>query len=204
MKLQYLLIKSVIIICDQVDIERQLQNLMLASLQRKEQFRQVWGVSPKSINQKRNQKLIIGAHEILFNDPEPKSEPTLTEINNIGIYEIFDEKVEIGNVEFEGQSDVMVPTMGEFEGILPSLDFSIPSDLFSQYIDANFQAFSRTGYIPFFSKSSIETRVFSPVKRLHTSTQLPSKVFLETIICVGIPRSSARENFAPVCSCVSS
>ena len=134
MKLQYLLIKSVIIICDQADIERQLQNLMLASLQRKEQFRQVWGVSPKSINQKRNQKLIIGAHEILFNDPEPKSEPTLTEINNIE----FDEKVEIGNVEFEGQSDVMVPTMGEFEGILPSLDFSIPSDLFSQYIDANF------------------------------------------------------------------
>ena len=105
---------------------------MLESLSRREQFRQVWGVSPKSINQKRNLKTLIGAHQISFTE----TEPTLTNVNKID-EEMFDnEMFERENIEQENNDSQDV----DVEGILPTLalDFSIPSELFSQYIDANF------------------------------------------------------------------
>ena len=111
---------------------------MLESLSRREQFRQVWGVSPKSINQKRNVKTLIGAHRISFTQTE--TEPTLAEANPIedDIFEVRDSGKMFGESndnENENENEVF-----DVEGILPTmaLDFSIPSDLFSQYIDANF------------------------------------------------------------------
>ena len=72
---------------------------MLDSLARREQFRQVWGVSPKSINQKRNLKTLICAHQISFTD----SEPTLTNVNKTDD-EMFDnEMFERENIDKENK-----------------------------------------------------------------------------------------------------
>ena len=101
---------------------------MLESLRRKEQFRQVWGVSPKSINQKRNLKTVIAAHKVSFADAEPEAEPEPTLNEVVGADE---------EVSEEGESEVVVETEAGVEEIVSTLDFSIPSDLFLQYIDAN-------------------------------------------------------------------
>jgi hypothetical protein len=117
---------------------------MLESLTRKEQFRQVWGVSPKSINQKRNLKTLIGAHQISFTEQEDVDcETTISKADKID-YEMFEsDDFEKGmfdreNIEKENGGSQEI----DVEGLLPlpDLNFSIPTELFSQYIDANFPA----------------------------------------------------------------
>ena len=51
---------------EQAIIEQQIQNLMERSLKRREQFRAVWGVSPKSINQKRDLKTVLNVQKVGF------------------------------------------------------------------------------------------------------------------------------------------
>ena len=113
---------------------------MLESLSRREQFRQVWGVSPKSINQKRNVKTLIGAHQISF--AETGTEPTLTEINKLedDIFEVGNSDKMFGESDSNENENENENEAFDVEGILPTLalDFSIPSELFAQYIDANF------------------------------------------------------------------
>ena len=52
---------------EQASIESQIQSLMEKSLKRREQFRAVWGVSPRSINHKRDVKTVINAQNVSFN-----------------------------------------------------------------------------------------------------------------------------------------
>ena len=80
---------------------------------------------------------MIGAHQISFTETDV--EPTLTEVNQIEdeIFDvssagtIFEENTESSGVDVEGISQTL------------SLDFSIPTDLFSQYIDANVPSVTR-------------------------------------------------------------
>ena len=51
---------------EQATIETQIQSLMEKSLKRREQFRAVWGVSPRSINQKRDIKTVINVQNVNF------------------------------------------------------------------------------------------------------------------------------------------
>ena len=51
---------------EQASIETQIQSLMEKSLKRREQFRAVWGVSPRSINQKRDVKTVINVQNVSF------------------------------------------------------------------------------------------------------------------------------------------
>merc|ERR1711976_898364 len=51
---------------EQAVIEQQIQSLMEKSLKRREQFRAVWGVSPRSINQKRDLKTVINVQNVCF------------------------------------------------------------------------------------------------------------------------------------------
>jgi len=51
---------------EQAAIEQQIQSLMEKSLKRREQFRAVWGVSPRSINQKRDLKTVINVQNVSF------------------------------------------------------------------------------------------------------------------------------------------
>ena len=51
---------------EQASIETQIQSLMEKSLKRREQFRAVWGVSPRSINQKRDMKTVINVQNVSF------------------------------------------------------------------------------------------------------------------------------------------
>ena len=51
---------------EQATIETQIQSLMEKSLKRREQFRAVYGVSPRSINQKRDIKTVINVQNVNF------------------------------------------------------------------------------------------------------------------------------------------
>ena len=51
---------------EQATIETQIQSLMEKSLKRREQFRAVYGVSPRSINQKRDIKTVINVQIVNF------------------------------------------------------------------------------------------------------------------------------------------
>ena len=55
---------------EQASIETQIQSLMEKSLKRREQFRAVWGVSPRSINQKRDAKTVINVQNVRFSSSD--------------------------------------------------------------------------------------------------------------------------------------
>ena len=59
---------------EQAAIEQQIQSLMEKSLKRREQFRAVWGVSPRSINQKRDLKTVINVQNVSFSGYDNEEE----------------------------------------------------------------------------------------------------------------------------------
>merc|ERR1712020_883885 len=59
---------------EQASIETQIQSLMEKSLKRREQFRAVWGVSPRSINQKRDLKTVINVQNVSFSGYDNEEE----------------------------------------------------------------------------------------------------------------------------------
>ena len=102
---------------------------MEKSLKRREQFRAVWGVSPKSINQKRDMKTVLNVQNVKFStddlnseDPEelaPKFE-NYNQMENEMFGLQIDEKNNIEEVEENEQQKI------------------IDSEMFQQFIDANF------------------------------------------------------------------
>ena len=100
---------------EQAQIENQIQALMAKSLKRREQFRAVWGVSPRSINQKRDLKTVINVQNVKFSGfKEENGEENVENVEeNV---ENVEENVESGNEE----------------------EKTINTDVFQQLIDANF------------------------------------------------------------------
>ena len=92
---------------EQAAIEQQIQSLMEKSLKRREQFRAVWGVSPRSINQKRDIKTVINVQNVKFSgfdDLEGNTE-TPQEASNVPSIQLKDNQtVEPTEVENEGKN----------------------------------------------------------------------------------------------------
>ena len=86
---------------EQAIIEQQIQNLMERSLKRREQFRAVWGVSPKSINQKRDLKTVLNVQKVGFSLDEEnlEAEEETKESNDVFFGIMSPEKKVDGNEE---------------------------------------------------------------------------------------------------------
>ena len=111
---------------EQAEIENQIQNLMARSFQRREQFRAVWGVSPKSINQKRDLKTVIHFQKVKFSGLE-EAKPEETKSDGIpetdGLPEI--DGIPPNFEENSGNEDI-------------GTDPIINTEIFQQMIEANF------------------------------------------------------------------
>lgn len=105
---------------EQVRLENQLLDLMAKSKQRRKDFKAVWGVSPRSINQKRTVKTVLNVQTCKVNDghDDPSSEPFNPPVMPEDRLQNHDD--EAGDEECQ------------------ALDVSISTDLFGQLIDANF------------------------------------------------------------------
>ena len=103
---------------EQAVIEQQIQSLMEKSLKRREQFRAVWGVSPRSINQKRDLKTVINVQNVCFSGYDD-DEKEVEEAPKIEV--VLEDKMD----------DLALESQSEEEEI-------IQSDLFQQMIEVNF------------------------------------------------------------------
>ncbi len=115
---------------EQAVIENQIQSLMKKSLERRQQFRAVWGVSPRSINQKRDLKTVINVQKVSF------SKPDLEEAEDNDFAQMEEESQQM---EEESQ-----PVTSEEEEEEPPMN----SDLFQQLIEANFPEQGNVSYAP--------------------------------------------------------
>ena len=87
---------------------------MEKSLKRRQQFRAVWGVSPRSINQKRDLKTVINVQNVSFSGPEVEPE--------------VESEVEPNRIKDTG------PETNEDENDEAPMN----TEMFQQFIDANF------------------------------------------------------------------
>lgn len=115
---------------EQATIEQQIQNLMEKSLKRREQFRAVWGVSPKSINQKRDLKTVLNVQNVKFSTNDLISENQEEHFENYNQMEN-----EMFGLQIHEKNNVEDEKNDEQQKI-------IDSDMFQQFIDANFPASS--------------------------------------------------------------
>ena len=107
---------------EQAALENKLLDIMSKSKKRRENFRAVWGVSPRSINQKRTVKTVLTVQNFKVSDdvPDQKSDDEISDVPDD-----FNEKKDDEVIEEESQDE-------------NELDVSISTDLFHQFIDANF------------------------------------------------------------------
>ena len=131
---------------EQAAIEQQIQSLMEKSLKRREQFRAVWGVSPRSINQKRDLKTVINVQNVNFSgydsdDKDDKEEvdkgagnskTNLSPNNSTIFFYCLSDNDKKEEVVLEDQmNDLALESPKEEDDI-------IQSDLFQQMIEVNF------------------------------------------------------------------
>ena len=114
---------------EQAAIEKQIQNLMEASLKRREQFRAVWGVSPKSINQKRDLKTVLNVQKVAFssdlieNDNVIENENDLEQNDMFGMNTITDEEKNEENEQEKAPIGNFYHTVWKFQDFFCHSDF---------------------------------------------------------------------------------
>lgn len=105
----------------QAEIDRQIQELMTQSKKRREEFKVVWGVSPKSINQKRTVKIALNVQDVSFSHDQPKNNEEDDEIqSDFGQDDMFGPEAPVEDEEDEEESELE------------------KSAIFQEYIEANF------------------------------------------------------------------
>ena len=99
----------------------------MRSQKRREEFKAVWGVSPRSINRKRTVKTVINVHNVVCSPDVPKceSEENSDIDDNLSDTKDMFELKEVLVSNEDGVNDT-------------DLERTIPNDLFELYIDANF------------------------------------------------------------------
>ena len=100
--------------------------LILKSQRRREEFKSVWGVSPRCINKKRTVKTVINVPKVAFS-PRPE------EFDNDENSDIDDSL--LSTEDMFGKTDDKTKNFDEKEN---ALEKPIPDDLFELYLDANF------------------------------------------------------------------
>ena len=103
---------------------------MEKSLKRREQFRAVWGVSPKSINQKRDLKTVLNVQNVKFSTNDLISENQEENFENYNQMEN-----EMFGLQIHEKNNIEDEENNEQQKI-------IDSEMFQQFIDANFPASS--------------------------------------------------------------
>ena len=108
---------------------------MEKSLKRREQFRAVWGVSPKSINQKRDLKTVLNVQNVKFsteNDLNSEDDPVVNDEElapkDDGSENYDQMENEIFGLEVDKKSNIEEDQEQKI----------IDSEMFQQFIDANF------------------------------------------------------------------
>jgi hypothetical protein len=118
---------------EQAAIDMQIQSLMERSLKRREQFRAVWGVSPRSINQKRDLKTAINVQNVTFSGNNEVNEDAGGEEDDSGSEIASD----FGDAFF-GEPVAENLLVENDVGIELSFSAPVDTDVFQQYIEANF------------------------------------------------------------------
>ena len=60
---------------EQIALDNKILEIMAKSKKRREDFRAVWGFSPKSINRKRSVKTVFNVHQIKMSEDAPEPDP---------------------------------------------------------------------------------------------------------------------------------
>ena len=60
---------------EQIALDNKILEIMAKSKKRREDFRAVWGFSPKSINRKRSVKTVFNVHQIKMSEDAPEPNP---------------------------------------------------------------------------------------------------------------------------------
>jgi len=125
---------------EQIALDNKILEIMAKSKKRREDFRAVWGFSPKSINRKRSVKTVFNVHQIKMSEDAPEPDPADEggEIQDIppAIEEIASERP----ADFApiSENDKIFKEVSEdSEEDVKELDQSISTDLFMQVVEAN-------------------------------------------------------------------
>ena len=109
---------------EQIALDNKLLEIMAKSKKRRDEFRAVWGFSPKSINRKQSLKTVLNVQTVKFSEDAPPP-PIVDEGGEIPAEEVVEPLS--SEEDHEGEK-------GSSEDVLNQ---SISTDLFIQMVDAN-------------------------------------------------------------------